>query len=98
MFTSRATAKPDPARWPRFVMGSPVCRWTSRDGKHRVYLIARQDRAFSSSSEYFSDDEFENCWVTAGVDGSIFASEDIALREIRAAYPWTKDAIREEHA
>jgi hypothetical protein len=96
MFKSHAKAKPDPNRWLRFVMGSAVCRWTSQDRKHRVYLTARNDGAFSCASEYFSDDEFEKCWVSAGVDGSIFGSEEIAVREIHASYPWSRDAAREE--
>jgi hypothetical protein len=96
MFNSRTKAKLDPNRWLRFVIGSAVCRWTSSDGKQRVYLIGRSDGGFSCASEYFSDNEFERCWLSAGVDGSIFASEEIAVREIHAAYPWLRDARREE--
>ena len=98
MFKSHTKAKQDPNRWLRFVMGSAVCRWTSSDGKQRAYLIARSDGGFSCASEYFSDDEFERCWVTAGVDGSIFGSEEIAVREIHASYPWSRDSKREDYA
>ena len=45
--------------WPRFTMGRAVCRWTDPDGKHRVYLIAREDGVFCYVSMYFSDAEFE---------------------------------------
>jgi hypothetical protein len=98
MFWSRTKAKPDSNRWLRFVIGSPVCRWTSSDGKERVYLIARHDGSFSYGREYFSDEEFEHCWISVGAGGSIFASEEIALREIYALYPWSRDVTRENYA
>ena len=79
-------------------MGSVVCRWTSPDGKERVYLFARREGGFSSGSEYFSDAEFEHCWIPAGISGSIYGSEEIAVREIHAAIPWSREVKREDYA
>ena len=98
MFKSFTKAKPNPDRWPKYVMGSPVCRWTSSDGKERVYLVARNDGGFTSGSEYFSDAEFEHCWCPVGTSGSIYGSEEIAVREIHAAFPWSRDVKREDYA
>jgi hypothetical protein len=98
MFKSQPKAKRDPNAWSRFVMGSAVCRWTSPDSKERVYLIARHDGGFCSGSEYFSDAEFEHCWCPVGAGGSIYGSEEIAVREIHAAFPWSKDVKREDYA
>ena len=85
-----------PNTWAKFVIGAAVGRWTHADGKHRVYLIARNDGGFSCGSEHFSDDESEKCWIPEGAGGSIFASEEIAVREIGFLYPWSRDVAREE--
>lgn len=85
----------DPDRWLRFVTGSAVCRWTSPDGKQRVYLVARNDGMFSSASEYFSGAEFEHCWASNGITGGIYDSENTAIREIQAAFPWSREVERE---
>ena len=79
-------------------MGTVRCRWTHSDGKRRVYLIARHDGAFSYGCEYFSDDRAEICWMPEGAGGSIFASEEIAVKEIHASFPWSRDVKRENYA
>jgi hypothetical protein len=98
MFKSHTKAKPDPDRWLRIASGSAVSRWTSQDRKHRVYLIARHDGGFSCYSEFFSDEEFEHCWIQERAGGSFYDSEEIALREIHAAFPWSRDVTREDYA
>jgi hypothetical protein len=77
-------------------MGANVCRWTSSDGIHRVYLIARHDGRFTCFSQRFSDAEFERCWVQESAGGSLFDSEEVALAEIRASFPWSKEVKRED--
>ena len=98
MFWKRAKEKRDLNRWLKFVSGSAVCRWTSPDGKERVYLIARRGGGFSSGGEYFSDAEHEHCWLPIGASGGIYDSEEIAIREIQSNYPWARDVKRENIA
>lgn len=98
MSKSHRVAESKPDKWLRFVMGSPLCRWTSPDGKERVYLIARHDGGFGSGSEYFSDDKSEMCWMPIGAGGSIYSSEEIAVREIQISYPWLKQVARENYS
>ena len=94
-FTKRRT-KSIPDAWQTFELGRVVCRWTHPDGKQRVYLIARHDGGFACGSEYYSDDEFEHCWVRQGSEGSFYGSEEIAAREIHGSFPWSRDVIRED--
>ena len=89
---------PDPDRWVKISMGLPVCRWTSLDRKHRVYLIVRHDGGFMPYSEFFSDEEFEHCWIPERAGGSFYDSEEIAVREIHADFPWSRDVTRENYA
>jgi hypothetical protein len=60
-----------------------------------VYLIARHDGLYCYGGYYFSDAEFENCWIAQGTGGSFFDSVEIAVREIHAAWPWSRLVDRE---
>jgi hypothetical protein len=51
---------------------------------------------FGRWSEYFSEDEFEMCWVADDMGGSFYDSQDTAVREIHSAYPWAA-SIRPEY-
>jgi hypothetical protein len=81
--------------WPNYVAGRAICRWTHPGGKERVYLISRADGLYSYGRMEFSDAEFENCWIPQGTGGSFFDSEEIAVREIHAACPWSLTVNRE---
>jgi len=84
-----------PDTWPLFIHGHvATARWTHLDGKHRVYLIARSDGLFSHSGEYFTDDPNEMCWTPDNVHAGLYDSEQIAVKEIHAAYPWSRDVPR----
>jgi hypothetical protein len=96
-FTKRLTPS-IPDTWETFELGHVVCRWTHPDGKQRVYLIARHDGGFSCGSEYFSEEENEMCWIPQGSAGSVYGSEEIAVREIHGSFPWSRDVIREERS
>lgn len=98
MLFGRTKPKPDPDRWLKINLGSPVCRWTSSDRKHRVYLIVRHGGGFMPFSESFSDEEFEHCWIQEHAGGSFYDSEEIAVREIHGAFPWSREVIRENYA
>ena len=71
--------------------------WTHPGGKHRVFLVARQDGRFSKHSQVFSDDEFEMCWIQEDVGGSFYDSEDTAVAEIHASFPWSSELEPERH-
>ena len=94
-FTKRRT-KGIPNTWQTFEIGRVACRWTHPNGKQRVYLIARHDEGFACGSEYYSDDEFEHCWIRQGSEGGFYGSEEIAAREIHGLFPWSREVIREE--
>ena len=77
--------------WPRFVDGKTIMAcWTNPERTRRVFLIARLDGMFSEFSEYFSDHECEMCWIEVNAGASFYDSEETALREIHAAYPWSR--------
>ncbi len=93
---SRKAGKGIPDTWPRYAMGRAICRWTHPGGKQRVYLIARQDGMFCFGSTFFSDAEFENCWIPEGTGGSFFDSRETAIREIHSGWAWSRTAPPEE--
>ena len=81
---------PNPSAWPTFVDGKrAICRWIHPDGKRRVFLLSRSDGLFARWSEYFSEEEFEMCWVADDMGGSFYDSQETAVREIHFAYPWS---------
>ena len=49
-------------------------------------------------SEFFSDEGFEHCWIPERAGGSFYDSEEIAVREIHADFPWSRDVTRENYA
>ena len=84
--------------WPRLVGGNRIIAcWTHPVGKHRVFLVARQDGRFSKHSQFFSEDEFEMNWIQEDVGGSFYDSENNAVREINALFPWSKEVEPETH-
>ena len=77
--------------WPVFVDGkTPVRCWTRPDGDERVFLIRRREGTFTTEREYFSHEEFENCWSGSGCS-SIYDSADTATKELAVMYPWIKE-------
>jgi hypothetical protein len=85
--------------WPVFVdsMRATMC-WMHPDRTRRVFLIERTDGTFSKWSEYFSDHEFEMCWIQEDAGGSFYDSEETAIREIHSTYLWTQDVDPEKQA
>lgn len=85
--------------WPAFVMGRrAILRWIHPDGKHRAYVIARDDGHFMKWSEFFCADEFENCWIPEDMGGSFYDSEVTAIREVHGGFPWTQELQPERRA
>ena len=93
---TRKAMREIPDTWPRYTMGKAVCRWTHPGGKQRVYLIARADGLFCYGSMFFSEAEFERCWIPEGTGGSFFDSEETAVREVHSAWPWSRTVPRED--
>jgi hypothetical protein len=92
----RKTPESIPTTWSRFIAGNSRYRWTHPDGRHRAYLIVRTDGLFTCGSEYYSDVDFEHCWIPEGVGGSLYDSEETATRELLLMFPWARDVQREE--
>jgi hypothetical protein len=65
-------------------------RWSHPDGQYRVYLVARSDGLFCLWTEFWSDAEYEHCWLSDRMSNSIYDSEETAIREIHARFPWTR--------
>jgi len=62
---------------------------TDITGKRRVHIFKRENGTFGFEEEYWSDDEFERCWIPAGRQMfSICDSQEIALREARGRIGW----------
>lgn len=78
--------------WPRYINGlEAIACWTNQEKTKRVFLIKKSDGTFSYDSQYFSDDEFEMCWILDGIGKSIYDSKEIAEKEIHGNFPWTKN-------
>ena len=41
--------------------------------------------------EFFSDDEYERCWLDDDRGSSFYDSEETAVHDIHGAFPWTRD-------
>jgi hypothetical protein len=77
--------------WPRYVDGRvPIACWTHPSGDERVFLIRRREGTYTTDAEWFSNEEFEMCWIGSG-SSSIYDTEETARWELSAQYPWTND-------
>jgi len=77
--------------WPVFVNGwIPIRCWTRPDGDERIFLIKRKEGTFMTEHEYFSHDEYENCWIGSGCR-SIYDTPASAIREITVMYSWMNE-------
>ncbi len=56
--------------------------------KQRVTVFQRDDETFGFLQEYFSEDEFEMCWVPIFTNWSYFDTEETALREVYGRVDW----------
>ena len=84
--------------WPKYVDRSrPILCWTNFDDDERVFLIERADGHFTSEYQYFSDHEFEMCWIASG-STSIYDSAEAVMREIGVKFPWTKNIVPQKRA
>jgi hypothetical protein len=82
--------------WPVFAYGHvAIASWTDSNGERRVYLIARSDGLFSFDGAYLSKDPEEMRWIPDNVRAGKYDTEETAVKEIHAAYPWSRNALRE---
>jgi hypothetical protein len=97
MIDNLKTKQPIPDTWPVYIHGNvAIARWTHPDGERRIYLIARGDGLFSHDGEYFNNDEDTMCWISDNVRPGLCDSEQIAVKEIHATYPWSRSVMRED--
>jgi hypothetical protein len=59
----------------------------SPDRTERVHIFRRESGTFGYEEVYFSNDEYEMCWVPRG-SLSVFDSAETALREERGRVSW----------
>ncbi len=61
----------------------------SKDGKHRVLIVQRDNGSFGFEEEYFSEDEWSRQWCRYSQNPfSICDSADTALREAKGRVQW----------
>ena len=58
------------------------------DQKQRVVIFRRQNGNFGFVKEYFSQDEFEMCWMPRSRNISFFDTLEIALHEVYGRVDW----------
>jgi hypothetical protein len=70
----------------------------SGDKKHQVSIFQRPNGTFGFAEGYFSEDEFEMCWIH-DKHGSIFDTFNTAQREVYSRVDWLigKDIPTESH-
>ena len=59
----------------------------SEDEKQRVIIFQRPNGSYGFSESYFSEDEFEMCWIDQS-HASFFDTYEIAQREVYSRVDW----------
>lgn len=59
--------------------------------KRRVVIYQNENGQFSFAVEYFSEDEYEMCWLPISRNISFFCSLEVALREVYSRVEWLVD-------
>lgn len=61
----------------------------SRNQKHRVMIFRRESGTYYYTPEYFSQDNYEMCWVPARQNTiGFYESQEIAKREASGNVDW----------
>ncbi|MGE5111841.1 MAG: hypothetical protein ACM3JB_13350 [Acidobacteriaceae bacterium] len=82
-------------RWLTFVGRQAFCRWTDVQKKRRIYLITLPDGFFTLWTGHFSDDALEMSWIDDTQGASYYDSEQTAIADIHARFPWSRDVAPE---
>jgi hypothetical protein len=71
----------------------------SRDRKNRIHIVRRSNGTCGYEEEYFSEDEYEMCWIPVGQRPfCVCDSPETALREARGRVIWLIHEAREANA
>jgi len=65
--------------------------WVKADNTERVFIFENSDGSWGLWGDYFSDHEAEMCWCANDMGGHFYDSEETAIKELKASYPWAKD-------
>ena len=65
--------------------------WVNYELKERVFIYSTISGTWGMWGEEFSDHEAEMCWCGDDMGGHIYDSEQTAIKELKAAYPWARD-------
>lgn len=59
----------------------------NKDRSRRVFIYRREDGLFSYEPWYYSEDEYEMCWIGQRCSG-LYDSQETAIREAQANVDW----------
>jgi len=65
--------------------------WVKHDNTERVFIFENTNGTWGLWSDYFSDHELEMCWCVNDIGGHYYDSEEIAIKELKASFPWAKE-------
>ena len=65
--------------------------WVNHNNTERVFIFKNADGTWGLMSDYFSDYETEMCWCANDMGGHFYDSEQTAIKELKASYPWAKE-------
>ena len=65
--------------------------WVREDNTERVFIYKNANGTWGLWGEYFSDHEAEMCWLSDDMGGHFYDSEETAIKELIASYPWAKE-------
>ena len=65
--------------------------WVKTDKAERVFVYKNNDGTWGHWGEYFSDHEAEMCWIQNDMGGHYYDTEETAIKEVHASYPWSKE-------
>ena len=65
--------------------------WVKVDKTERVFIYINDNGTWGHWGEYFSDHDAEMCWIQDDMGGHYYDTEETAIKEVHASYPWSKD-------
>jgi len=65
--------------------------WVKVDKTERVFIYINDDGTWGHWGEYFSDHDAEMYWIQNDMGGHYYDTEETAIKEVHASYPWSKD-------
>jgi len=64
--------------------------WLNKNSKERVCIYSKNG-IWGIRYDYFSEHETEMCWCCENEGVHLYDSEETAIKELYASYPWAKE-------